>query len=170
MAISIRSSRAAAASLAADRYERFLAYAAAVLLAVVVVAIARGQAEWARVPVLVWGHLGTILVAMTLTPVMLLGRRGDRRHRRLGTIWVAAMMLTALFSFGIRQSNHGHFSPIHLLSLFTLVQVPLLWLAARRHQVARHRIAVRAMVTGALLLAGVFTLPPGRLLGHWLFG
>lgn len=155
---------------AADRYERILAYAAALLLAVVLVAIARGQADWGRVPMLVWAHLATIIVALALTPVMLLGRRGDRRHRRLGTIWVVAMVLTAALSFGIRQTNHGGFSLIHLLSAFTLVQVPLLWHAARTHRVDRHRRGVRAMVTGALLIAGVFTFPFGRMLGHWLFG
>ncbi|WP_203311342.1 DUF2306 domain-containing protein [Sphingomonas beigongshangi] len=170
MATTVSVSRAASPPLAADRYERILAYAAAMLLAVVLVAIARGHAEWPRVPPLVWAHLLTILVALALTPVMLLGRRGDRRHRQLGTIWVVAMMLTALLSFGIRQTNHGAFSAIHLLSAFTLVQVPLLWWSARTHRVARHRGAVRAMVTGALLIAGVFTFPFGRMLGHWLFG
>ncbi len=156
--------------LAPDTYERILAYAAAALLAVVLVAIARGRGEWVRVPPLVWAHLATILVALALTPVMLLGRRGDRRHRRLGAIWVGAMILTALLSFGIRQTNHGGLSLIHLLSAFTLVQVPLLWRAARRHEVARHRRGVRAMVTGALLIAGLFTFPFGRMLGHWLVG
>ena len=170
MATTVSVSRAASPPLAADRYERILAYAAAMLLAVVLVAIARGHGEWPRVPPVVWAHLLTILVALALTPVMLLGRRGDSRHRRLGTIWVVAMMLTALLSFGIRQTNHGGFSAIHLLSAFTLVQVPLLWWSARPHRVARHRGAVRAMVTGALLIAGVFTFPFGRMLGHWLFG
>jgi uncharacterized membrane protein len=33
----------------------------------------------------------------------------------------------------------------------------------------RHRRGVRAMVTGALLIAGFFTFPFDRLLGHWLF-
>ena len=80
------------------------------------------------------------------------------------------MMLTAVLSLGIRQTNHGGFSRSHLLSVFTLIQVPLLWQAARTHRVDRHRRGVRAMVTGALLFAGVFTFPFGRMLGHWLFG
>jgi uncharacterized membrane protein len=45
----------------------------------------------------------------------------------------------------------------------------LVWYA-RRHQVARHRGAVRGMVMGALLVAGFFTFPFGRLMGRWLFG
>ena len=46
----------------------------------------------------------------------------------------------------------------------------LLWYAARTHKVALHRGSVRGMVTGALLIAGFFTFPFGRLLGRWLVG
>lgn len=152
-----------------DAYERVLAGGAVLLLAAAVIAIVRGRGEWALVPVLVWIHLATIGVALALTPVMLLRARGDRRHRVTGTIWVAAMVATALLSFGIRQSNRG-FSIIHLLSVWVLIQVPLLWWAARTHRVARHRRSVRGLVTGALLIAGFFTFPFDRLLGHWLLG
>ncbi len=48
--------------------------------------------------------------------------------------------------------------------------MPLIVLAARRHQHAKHRAAVRGMVTGALIIAGIFTFPFERLMGHWLFG
>lgn len=155
--------------LAADRYERILSYAALALLAAVAVALFKGRADLVRVPPVVWPHLATIIVALTLTPVILLGQRGSTRHRVLGTIWVAAMMATAASSFAIRQIGHGAFSFIHLLSVWTLVQVPLLWWTARTHQVARHRACVRGMVTGALVIAGVFTFGFDRLLGHWLF-
>ena len=142
---------------------------ALLLLATVLAAILRGQAQWALVPGIVWAHILTILVALGLTPVILLSPRGDRRHRILGRIWAAAMLLTALLSFGIREAN-GRFSFIHILSTWVVIQVPLLWYAARTHKVALHRGSVRGMVTGALLIAGVFTFPFGRLLGRWLFG
>ena len=80
------------------------------------------------------------------------------------------MLATAISSFFIRQTGNGSFSLIHLLSILTLVQVPRLWWFARTHQVDRHRRAVRVMVAGALLVAGFFTFPFDRLLGHWLFG
>ena len=162
--------RAPAPTIAVDRFERLLAIAALVLLGFVLAALGRGVAHWGLVPPVIWAHLLTILVALVLTPVMLLRRRGDGLHRLLGRVWVAAMVATALFSFWVRTINPGHFSPIHLLSLFTLVQAPLIWWSARTHRVARHRFAVRAMVTGALLIAGFFTFSSGRLLGHFLFG
>ena len=155
---------------APETFDRLLAVAAMVLLAAVLAAIARGSGEWARVPTVVWAHILTILVALTLTPVMLLRRRGDRPHRLLGWIWSCALFLTAAISFWVRELNPGGFSFIHLLSLLTIVQVPLIVFYARRHDWKRHRTAVRGMVTGALLVAGFFTFPFGRLMGTWLFG
>ena len=73
-------------------------------------------------------------------------------------------------TFGIRGLNQGSLSLIHILSAWTLVQVPLIVWAARRHDHRRHRNAVRGMVAGALLIAGIFTFPFDRLLGSWLFG
>lgn len=156
--------------LAPDSFERVLAAGAMLMLAAVLVALVRGRAEWDTVPPLIWVHLVTIIVALGLTPVMLLRRRGDARHRMLGRIWALAMALTAAISLGIRQLNHGNFSLIHLLSVFTLVQVPIIVITARNHNIKRHRRGVRAMVSGALLIAGFFTFPFGRMMGTWLFG
>ena len=157
-------------SLAPDAIDRALAAASLVLLLLVSAAIARGFGEWSTVAPVVWGHILTILAALVLTPVMLLRRRGDRLHRRLGWIWAASLFLTAALTFGIRGINGGGLSLIHVLSAWTMLQVPLIVLAARKHQHARHRAAVRGMVTGALLIAGFFTFPFDRLMGHWLFG
>ncbi|MCP3735543.1 hypothetical protein M9979_11740 [Sphingomonas sp. RP10(2022)] len=155
---------------AADGFEKGLSVAAMVLLAAVLTALARGHAHWAGVPGMVWAHIATILVALALAPVILLRPRGDARHRMLGQVWSVAMLLTAALSFGIHLSNPGGFSLIHILSVWVLIQVPILWYTARKHQVARHRRSVRGLVTGALLIAGFFTFPFDRLLGHWLFG
>ena len=166
----VASERPRKISLAPDRIDQLLAAASIVLLGFVLAAIVRGRAEWAEVPAFVWAHILTILVAVALTPVMLLRRRGDRLHRRLGWAWAGALFLTAALTFGIRGINQGGLSLIHILSAWTLIQVPLIVLAARRHEHARHRAAVRGMVTGALLIAGFFTFPFDRLMGHWLFG
>ena len=155
---------------APQAFDKALAAAAAGLLVAVLAALARGRGEWGEVPAVVWAHILTILVALALTPVMMLRRRGDRPHRALGWIWASALFLTALISFWVRGINPGGFSWIHVLSLLTVGQVPLIVLYARRHDWKRHRSAVRGMVTGALLVAGFFTFPFGRLMGSWLFG
>lgn len=155
--------------LTPDRFERFLAGGAVVLLVAVVIALMRGQHEWHLIEPNLWAHLGTMVVALGLTPVMLLRPRGDARHRMLGRIWVTAMFLTALVSLTIRDTNDGGFSLIHILSAWTLLQVPLIYWSARTRNIERHRGSVRGMVLGALLIAGFFTFPFDRLLGHWLF-
>jgi uncharacterized membrane protein len=157
-------------STAPDWYEKLLAVVAAVLFVIVIVALAKGRTDWPKVPPVIWAHLATIMTALVLTPYMLLRLRGTPIHRLLGKVWVTAMVATAAISLFVRYSNPGHFSFIHILSVFVLVMAPRVWLTARRHNVAGHRGTVRGLVTGALIVAGYFTLLETRLLGHWLFG
>ena len=154
----------------ADRYEWGLAGGATLLLVAVLVAVGRGLAQWPLVPAAIWLHLIPVTVALALTPVILLRRRGDRLHRQLGRVWAAAMAVAAASSFAVRTINPGRFSLIHLLSIYVLIQLPFLIRAARRRDIVRHRKIVRGMVTGALLIAGFFTFPFHRLLGQWLLG
>jgi uncharacterized membrane protein len=158
-----------APSLNPDRFEQALSAGAAILLAAALIAIGKGYGEWDQIPANVWAHLVTIFAALTLTPIMLLRKRGDKLHRKLGWVWVSAMFLTALFTLDIKLINRGGFSFIHILSVWTMIQVPVIIWNAKNHRVAKHRSAVRGMVFGALLLAGFFTFPFDRLMGNWLF-
>lgn len=156
-------------STAPDRLERVLGGLALVMFGFVLVALVKGMPDWPRIPAVIWLHLASIMLALALTPVLLWRPRGTRGHRQLGYAWSAAMLLTALDSLFVTTSRPGHFSPIHVLSVATLVLVPVLVITARRHKVARHRRTVRGLIIGALLIAGFFTFPFDRLLGHWLF-
>jgi len=156
-----------------------LAAASAVLALVVIIAIVRGRAQWGVLPPIGWVHLISILGATLLTPLMLVRRKGDRWHRTLGYGWTAAMLLTALTSlfFSARHAASGSlgvfsgdFSPIHALSVLVIIGVPRAIGRARQHDRAGHERGIRGLVIGALLVAGFFTLPLGRLLGRWLFG
>lgn len=108
-----------------DTYERALAVCAVVLAGFVFAALLRGRAEWDTVPSIVWLHLATIVTALLLTPVMLLRSRGDPLHRQLGWVWAAAMLLTAIDSLFIRTTGSGRFNIIQILSVWTMVQVPI---------------------------------------------
>ncbi len=160
--------RRKAKSIRPDIFEQLLAVGSALMFAAVLVTIIRGADRWAEMKPIIWLHLMIILVALVLSPPLLLLKRGTRQHRRLGWIWSIAMFSTAAVSFFIHESGSGLFSPIHLLSGLTVVGVPLIVVAARRHMVAAHRFGVRATVLGALLIAGFFTFPFGRMLGRWL--
>jgi uncharacterized membrane protein len=153
-----------------DRTERVLGVLSIVLLGFVLAALARGADHLGQLPSTLWLHLATMMVTLALTPAILWMPRGNRLHRRLGYAWVAALAVTAIDSFAIRMNNEGKFSAIHILSVVTLVALPVLVTSARRHQHARHRRTVRGLVIGALLTAGFFTFPFHRMLGSWLFG
>lgn len=110
-------------------------------------------------------HLLAAVLALGLGAVQLVLAKGTLSHRRLGYVWTGMMAVVALSSFFIFELRvWGPFSPIHLLSLFTLVTLYLAVQAARHNNVNRHQLMMRAMYIFALLLTGAFTFFPGRLL------
>ena len=116
-------------------------------------------------------HAFAALLALILTPVQLIAPKGTASHRLVGYIWVTAMLIVAISSFRIHTIRWlGPWSPIHLLSLWTVVMLPLsVWLA-RRGEITRHRRAMLVFVIGALGIAGAFTLMPGRIMHAVVFG
>jgi uncharacterized membrane protein len=156
--------------LAPDALEKGLAAGSVLLLSALLAALFRGRAEWDHLTLSVWLHLISIAGALILTPILMLRRRGDRTHRKLGWVWAALMFGTAVISFNIRFNTPGQLSWIHLLSVLTILLVPSIVFTARRHKIKTHRNFARGTVIGALLLAGFFTFPFERLLGRWLFG
>jgi uncharacterized membrane protein len=116
-------------------------------------------------------HAFSAVAAFALGFVQLSAPKGTLPHRSIGWIWVALLTVVAVSSFWIHQLRmFGPFSPIHLLSIFTLVTLPLAVMHARRHRVQRHRNAMIGLFTGALVIAGVFTFWPGRIMYKVLFG
>jgi len=108
-------------------------------------------------------HTAMALLAVVLTLAIFSIRRGTRLHKILGRIWVTAMALVAISSFWIFELQiWGKFSPIHLLSFFTLVQLFRAVQAARAGNISLHRRTMKGLVFGALMVAGAFTFFPGR--------
>ncbi len=116
-------------------------------------------------------HAFAALTAFVLGVVQLAAPKGTTRHRAMGWLWVLLLAAIAISSFWIHTIRMvGPFSPIHLLSIFTLVMLPIAVLAARRHRVAQHRRTMIAIFLGALVVAGLFTLVPGRIMHDVVFG
>lgn len=110
-------------------------------------------------------HAFAAMGAFTLGVVQLAAPKGTLPHRTIGWIWAGLMLTIVVSSFFIHQIRlWGPFSPIHLLSIFTLVMLPLAVLRARRHNVSGHRNAMLGLFFGALLIAGAFTFLPGRIM------
>lgn len=124
----------------------------------------------AAAPTVVQVHLTAALTALAIGIVLMMRVKGTTLHKTLGWTWVVAMGITAVSSLFIRGMNPGHFSFIHLLSGWTIVALPGAVYAIRRGKVAAHRRAMTAMFVGGLLLAGLFTFIPGRLMWSVFMG
>lgn len=117
-------------------------------------------------------HLFSALGALMLGVWMLIGRKGSTLHRRLGWTWVALMASATVTSMFIRDTgmlNVAGFTPIHLLTVLTAFGLYGGIRAIRRGQVAQHKGRMTSLFWGACVIAGAFTLLPGRFLGQWLW-
>ena len=116
-------------------------------------------------------HAFAAMSAFALGIVQLSAPKGTLPHRTIGWIWVALMVVVGVSSFFIHGMRlFGIWSPIHLLSIFTLVALPLAVLAAHRHAVDRHRRAMISIFVGGLVVAGLLTFLPGRIMHAVAFG
>ena len=78
--------------------------------------------------------------------------------------------VSALFIRGGSLPNIAGFSPIHLLVPVTLFGLfGAFWFLARGN-VEGHRKTMQRLYFGACVVAGAFTLLPGRYLGHLVWG
>ena len=115
-------------------------------------------------------HAFAAMSAFVLGLVQLAAPKGTLPHRTLGGIWVGLMFVVAISSFFIHELKvWGPWSPIHLLSIFTLVMLPLGVWRAHHHQVQSHRWTMISIFVGALVIAGLFTLVPGRIMHAVVF-
>jgi uncharacterized membrane protein len=121
-------------------------------------------------PPMVQLHLATIVPAFCLgTWLILVSIKGSRPHRALGYIYKALMFVSATAAIFVTEIRPGQFSFLHLLILLTYFNLAQSWLAVRRHDVAKHKKAMVGLYIGGLLVAGAFTLFPGRVLYRVFF-
>jgi uncharacterized membrane protein len=125
----------------------------------------------ASAPLAIKIHLATVLPAFAIgTWQIFVSTKGSRYHRLLGAIYLALMTVTAITTFFIRSLRPGELSLIHLFIPLTLYGVfGALW-NIRRGNIKGHRNAMLGLYFGGILIAGGFTLLPGRLLHHVFFG
>lgn len=122
---------------------------------------------------LVYAHLATVLPAFAIGTYMMVARKGSKKHRWLGKLYMLLMMATAIIALFINAEVGpkllGHFGFIHLFSIMVLYSVPTAYFAAIRHDRRAHASNMISLYIGGLLIAGGFTLMPGRLIYTWLF-
>ena len=121
---------------------------------------------------LVFFHLVTAIGALVIGTLVMLRRKGNGSHRTWGWAWVVLMGCTTVASAFIRDyrlPNIAGFTPIHFFTVFVAFQLPRgIWFI-RQGNVLAHRKTMRGLYVGACVIAGVFTLLPGRFLGRQLW-
>lgn len=116
-------------------------------------------------------HVLAVILAALIGGYMLWARKGTWLHRLCGRVWIALMVLTALSSFFIHEITLvGDFSPIHILSIVVLASAFEIVRSARQRNFVRHQRVVKSLYFGAIGIAGLFTLMPGRIMHEVIFG
>ena len=115
-------------------------------------------------------HVATVLPAAVLGAVLLTRPKGTPAHRLFGKIWLLLMVATSLSTFFIHGIDTvAGFSPIHLLSVYVVFGSVMAIRAARRRDIRAHRAHVSGMYLGGIVVAGLFTLVPHRVMGAMIF-
>jgi len=121
-------------------------------------------------------HLAAALAAVAIGPLALWARKGatqrPRLHRATGYAWVTLMVVTAIsaiFISGGGGPRWGSFGLIHLLIPVTLGMLALSFFYLARRNIVGHRQTMQRIYISACVVAGAFTLLPGRYLGHSLW-
>jgi uncharacterized membrane protein len=117
-------------------------------------------------------HLGTIFPAFLIGTFLLINRKGTPAHKLLGKAYMSLMLFTAIvtlfMSAELGPTIFHHFGFIHLFSLLVLYSVPAAYIAVKNGNIKRHRDNMIGLYVGGILIAGGFTLAPGRLIYSWV--
>ena len=116
-------------------------------------------------------HAIIAIFAIVVGGVQLVLKKGTSLHKFMGRVWVGLMLIVSFTSFFIHELNiWGKYSPIHLLSIWVIICVVLGIYFARIGKIKRHKIFMVYTYWLALILTGLFTLYPGRVMNLIFFG
>ena len=116
-------------------------------------------------------HALAAIVAILLGAIQLLSPKGTMIHKALGYVWVLLMLVVSVSSLFIHEINMwGKYSPIHILSLYTIATLFQAIYFARVGNIKRHKQTMTLLYLLALILTGLFTLLPGRVMHMIIFG
>ena len=132
---------------------------------------------------IIYTHAFFALSAIPVGMYIFFTKKGTKQHRLIGRIWVSLMLIIAFSALFITSPmtdklfNPAGFSWIHLFIPYTIGSlIHSIWNIRqfKKTRLDKHRNAhVRGMVStylGALIVAGAFTLMPGRLMHQIVFG
>ena len=110
-------------------------------------------------------HALVAFAAVAVGAVQMFSRKGTRRHRWFGYVWCGMMFFVAISGFFIHSIKlWGLFSPIHLLSALTIMALARAIWCARTGRIRQHQRIMTILFWLALVVTGVFTFFPGRIM------
>lgn len=116
-------------------------------------------------------HAVAAMAAIILGGVQFHMKKGGILHKLIGRTWIGLMVVVSVSSFFIHKIElWGAYSPIHLLSVWTIFSLGLAIYYVRVGNIKRHKQVMIALYGFALLLTGLFTLMPGRVMHQIVFG
>ena len=116
-------------------------------------------------------HAIVATAAIILGAAQLIANKGTQSHKILGYTWVLMIFCVALSSLFINDMRWvGPFGPIHILFLLVFYTLWRSITAVRAGNKPAHKKAMKALYFQALVLAGVFTMLPGRVMHEIIFG
>ena len=116
-------------------------------------------------------HAIAAMIAIILGGIQLYMKKGGTIHKFLGRAWVGLMLIVSVSSFFIHEIKlWGAYSPIHLLSIWTIFSLGLAIYFVRVGNIKRHKQVMLALYGFALILTGFFTFMPGRVMHQIVFG
>ena len=115
-------------------------------------------------------HAVAAMAAIILGGLQFYMKKGGILHKLIGRTWIGLMIVVSVSSFFIHKIElWGAYSPIHLLSVWTIFSLGLAIYYVRVGNIKRHKQVMIALYGFALLLTGLFTLMPGRVMHQIVF-
>jgi len=122
-------------------------------------------------------HWITVSLAFVFGLIIFSQKKGTGFHKAMGWSYVILMVATMVAAFFIRSPGGytlapglSGFSLIHLFIPFTAFGLGGALIAIKRGRSRHHARGMISTFLGALLIAGLFTLLPGRRMNLLLFG
>ncbi len=115
-------------------------------------------------------HTAFAFLALGLGIAMLMRKKGTPSHKVIGRIFVLAMALAAITSLFIKGLNGDNYSFIHLFVPLTFYAIWELFYYVRKGNIKKHEKAVKGLFFGALLIPGLLSFLPGRLMWNVFLG
>ena len=126
---------------------------------------------------IIFVHVALALLAIPLGLYIFVNKKGTKNHRILERIWVTVLIIVSLTAVFIQTITPGQYSLIHLLIPYTIGSlIYSIWNIRKFKKTKiesykiKHMHSMIGVYIGALLIAGAFTLMPGRFFHEIIFG